>query len=48
MDMKLELLPMPVADIDRAIAFYVENSDSPWTMIRGRTTPSATSTTWAA
>ena len=24
MDMKLELVPMPVADIDRAIAFYVD------------------------
>jgi catechol 2,3-dioxygenase-like lactoylglutathione lyase family enzyme len=25
MEMKLELVPMPVADIDRAIAFYVDN-----------------------
>ena len=24
MDMKLELVPVPVADVDRAIAFYVE------------------------
>jgi predicted enzyme related to lactoylglutathione lyase len=26
MEMKLELVPVPVSDIDRAKAFYVENS----------------------
>jgi hypothetical protein len=28
MQMKLELIPLPVADVDRAIAFYADKSGS--------------------
>jgi len=30
MDMKLELVPVPVSDVDRAKAFYTEKLGSPW------------------
>jgi hypothetical protein len=33
MDMRLELVPLPVADVDRAKAFYTEKWDSTWITI---------------
>ena len=41
MDMKLELVPIPVTDVDRAKAFYVDRSASTPTTTTGSARPSA-------
>ena len=43
MDFKLELVLLPVADVDRAKVFYVEKAGSLWTSTTRPGRPSASS-----
>ena len=43
MDWKLELVAVPVTDVDRAIAFYVDQAGSSSTTTTGSATTSASS-----
>ena len=43
MDFKLELVVVPVSDVDRAKAFYADKWDSPWTSTTRRARRSGSS-----